>query len=1031
MRGNRDVGAAPSGNLHRGIHCRKSCDSACEPGRHGELRATVRDSLARWVRDADAVHHLDYFRVEADRDLAYIRRRAADYYLSLVGELFDYLREPMEEDREWDRLGNALACFGAEGDEAPFPTSGVSRTEANLFAACAFYCGGFPASAYVTVRTQQDPHVELGGAAAACFDLLGRPRTMRSEVGRELLGALRRGDMDRLAESWRAARDGAREALTMGPEAWIPARLLERLLQQFLQTNLRAVLPDGGSEFWTPLIVSLVDQNMWQFFPSQVEAIQRGLLDDTVAFALQMPTGAGKTALCETLMFRHVKSNDDAVAVLLVPYRSLASELRNTLVKRLNAMRISARCAYGGTVPTGDEVGDLDSVRVMVATPEALSGILSADPTFFHRISLVVCDEGHLLDSPGRGVSLELLLARMRAREGGAPRFVFVSAIVPNIEEINSWLGGTDASVVRSDYRPAVAEYAVLRASGGGSTTTVALELHPHEDEGTRYSIRQFLRQEDFYWTNAATHRRNTYKYTTIKAQAVAAARKALPMGAAALFAANKRGSQGAVGLAGELMAQLRCGLTLPEPISFANERSVHLAFEYLRAEYGDIWMGSEALRVGAVLHHGDIPQETREVLEGLLRSGDVRLAICTQTLAEGVNLPIRTLVLYSVERRGSTGRPERLLGRDIKNLVGRAGRAGSTTRGLVVCANPAQWQFVEPVARDHAGEPVGGALVALMRRLLGALARQRVTLSNELLESRPPLHALVDGVDATLIDLATEEVGEREFVGMARGLADETFASRKAELQRSRELLREVFALRAQRVVEIQRAGRLGWIRDTGTCARMVASVEGELLPQRERWDDVEGPLEERFVGTMLGWAWRQRELQVAVEKAYRLKSGEDTGRFREQFFDVVRLWISGAPFVEISRRTGLAVDDLLGVYTHVVGFALQTLIEQAVALLERLVGERGETVAEAVTEFPEHLRFGVGTAAGRVLAGRGLRHRRAAVEVGNVLTLRAVAGDRDAMTLAVRRELEQDPDGWSERLGVLVLRRTLEDLA
>lgn len=499
----------------------------------------MRDSLARWVRDADALHHLDYFRVEADRDLAYIRRRAADYYLTLVGELFDYLREPIGEHREWDRLGNALACFGAEGDEAPFPASGVSRTEANLFAACAFYCGGFPASAYVTVRTQQDPHVELGGASAACFDLLGRPRTMRSEVGRRLLAALRRGDMDRLAGSWRAARDAAREAFATGPEAWIPARLLERLLQQFLQTNLRAVLPDGGSEFWSPLIASLVDQNMWQFFPSQIEAIQRGLLDDTVAFALQMPTGAGKTALCETL------------------------------------------------------------------------------------------------------------------------------------------------------------------------------------------------------------------------------------------------------------------------------------------------------------------------------------------------------------------------------------------------------------------------------------------------------------------------------------------------------------FALRAQRVVEIQRAGRLGWIRDTGTCARMVVAVEGELLPQRERWDDVEGPLEDGFVGTMLEWAWGQRELQVAVRNAYRLKGNEDTGPFREQFFNVVRLWISGAPFVEIGRRAGLTVDDLLGVYTHVVGFALQTLIEQAVALLERLVGERGETVAEAVTEFPEHLRFGVGTAAGRVLAGRGLRHRRAAVEVGNVLTLRAVTGDRDAMTLAVRRELEQDPDGWSERLGVLVLRRTLEDLA
>src|SRR5690606_15363651 len=134
----------------------------------------------------------------------------------------------------------------------------------------------------------------------------------------------------------------------------------------------------------------------------------------------------------------------------------------------------SARCAYGGTVPTGDEVRDLDSTRVMVATPEALSGILSAEPAFFRRIALVICDEGHLLDGAGRGVSLELLLARMRARED-APRIVFVSAIVPNIEEINSWLGGTTETVVRSDYRPALAEFAVLQPVGKGAGASVTL----------------------------------------------------------------------------------------------------------------------------------------------------------------------------------------------------------------------------------------------------------------------------------------------------------------------------------------------------------------------------------------------------------------------------------------------------------------------------------------------------------------------------------------------------------------------------
>jgi hypothetical protein len=55
-------------------------------------------------------------------------------------------------------------------------------------------------------------------------------------------------------------------------------------------------------------------------------------------------------------------------------------------------------------VPRGDEVRDLADTRLLIATPEALSGLLSADQTFFRRISLVICDEGHLLGAPSRGI---------------------------------------------------------------------------------------------------------------------------------------------------------------------------------------------------------------------------------------------------------------------------------------------------------------------------------------------------------------------------------------------------------------------------------------------------------------------------------------------------------------------------------------------------------------------------------------------------------------------------------------------------
>lgn len=816
------------------------------------------------------------------------------------------------------------------------------------------------------------------------------------------------------------------EALNAGPDEWIGWRLFRRILAKFETTNIRAVLPDGKSEFWNPLVRSLLDRTppVWDFFPSQIDAVRSGLLGSAFTYSIQMPTGAGKTALSETLLFYHLKRNPQDAAILLVPYRSLASELRNSLVKRLNQMGLSARCAYGGTVPTRDEMHGLDDTRAIVATPEALSGLLSADPRFFGRVSLVICDEGHLLDGEERGVGLELLLARMRARDAGPPKFVFVSAIVPNIEEINAWLGGTEETVVRSDYRPALAEFAVLRASGTGVTINVDLQLHPHE-VASAFSIERFLSRDDFRFRNSTTGRLNTYSFGSLKAQAIATARKALSMGAVAVFAANKQGNQGAVGLAEELLRQLEHPLPMPMPIQFVSDAvKLQATVEYLGLEYGPTWVGTRTLAAGAVLHHGDIPQESREVVEALVRQKDVRLAICTSTLAEGVNLPIRTLVLYSVQRRGPDGAAENLLARDIKNLVGRAGRAGITTKGLVICANAQQWPLIAPVAMQQPGERVAGALLDLMGRLRAALSQQSIALTNELLEANTALHTLIDGIDATLIDLAAEELGEEELVRIAGELSGQTFAARQAEPETTA-LMREVFELRARRIGDIKSSGRLGWIRETGTRARMLESVETVLLPLRQRWDDIATPTDPELVDVFLSWAWSLSDVRDALAKAYR--DGEPT---REALSQILAWWVDGQPLVEIARRAGLDIDTMLGVHARVLSYVLQVAVEQGVSLLKKLLDAREREISQAVIDFPEHLRFGVPTPASRVLAAGGVRHRRAAVALGRSPELSIIPiGDRAGM-LATARQLLNDRERWLQVLGQLVLQHTIEDL-
>lgn len=992
----------------------------------------MRATLQNWINEADSVRHLHFFSIaQMPIQLARITNRPEDYYISLVGELFNSLNEPEMPRSDWAQLGNAFLQFSAETSDQQLSQYGISKDDATLFAASSFYFGDYPASAYLAMRRGTRP-LDNQSLHAACYDFLTRPMELRSQIAMDIREYLRIGNLQEIDQRLNMLREGERRTLHEGPETWVTSKLLNHLLSSFRQSNLRAVLPNGHLPFWTPLVSSLIDRqpSTWEFFPSQIEAIRGGLLISNESYSLQMPTGAGKTTLCETLLYLHLKSTPENLAVMLVPYRSLASELRGTLVRRLNSYGIASRCAYGGTVPTGDEIHGLADTQVVIATPEALSGLLGADPDFARRITLVICDEGHLLDGGGRGIGLELLLARLRARQAGPTRFVFMSAIVPNIEEINTWLGGTNQTVIRSTYRPAIAEFAVLNLIGSGAGMVTNLEMHPHEAQERQFSIEHFLDRSDFSYLNPATGRQKTYGFSSIKTQAIAAARKVLPMGATAIFAANKRGAQGAIGIAESLVEQLQVELRIPKPIDFARLDALIKSIAYLEVEYGANWIGTRCVQNGAVLHHGDIPQETREVLEGLIRNLDVKLVICTSTLAEGVNLPIRTLVLYSVQRRGSGGQMQNMLARDIKNLVGRAGRAGSNTKGLVICANSEQWQFIQPVALQGSGEPVRGSLLNLIQAITNHLANNNTILSNEFLELHTVIHPLIDGVDSTLIELLSDEIGEEAFIALAIELAGQTFAALQLSPQ-SAAHLRSVFALRASRLVALRTDGKTTWAKQTGARVRLIDSVEEGLLPLRANWEADVDPLSDEVVAPIFQWAWTHSELRDEVRKSFRLDDEVDVETVKDRFFEIARLWMTGMRFRDISEQLVLPMDDLLAVHTRGLTFSLQTLVEQGISLLAKRLEAEGIEISEGALNFPEHLRFGAPNGVARMLAASGVRHRNAYVQLGTALHNSGFAGNQEEARAIAATSLRQFSEQWRMNLGELVYQNTLSDLS
>lgn len=984
----------------------------------------MRQSLRTWIADADTRQNVEQYGLRTRLPgLDYQDGRTFDLYVALVGELFDLLRVEPEDTRDWAALGNAFS-------QAARTLDGSAQADAALFSAASFYSGGYAASAYVAMR-QASGVSWNSDTYRACYDFLARPARPTSDRVRGLLDAMNSGSVESIEQALDEANTSAGEELDANPEEWVAQRIYASLLARFSRTNLRAVLPDGASARWNPLVASLRNRPrpVWDFFPSQITAIEAGLLTSREPFSMQMPTGAGKTALTETLLFSHLQDRRDDLAVLLVPYRALARELRSSVAERLSRIGLPTRTVYGGTVPTHEETQDLDELRAIIATPEALTGLLASVPELVPRISLVVCDEGHLLDQDGRGVGLELLLARLLGRQEQRPRTVFVSAIVPNIEEINAWLGGSDQTVVRSTFRPAEAEYAVLRTTGSGASTRVGLEMQSVDSTLQAHTLPDFLQKADFRYLNPGTGRQNTYSFTSIKTQAIAAARKSLALGTVAVFSATKTGNQGVVGLAEELLSQLEHTLPLPLPIDSVPDRTgLEQVSDYFSREFGTQWVGTRTLRVGAVVHHGDIPQEAREAVEELLADGQTRMVLCTSTLAEGVNLPIRTLVLYAVQRRTSTGTPIPMLARDIRNLVGRAGRAGSSTKGLVISASPTQWAAVKPVATGQPGEDVRGALRSLVERLRVWIGRG-IRLSNGLLEEMAELYPLTDGVDSTLLELLHDQIDDVAFREIAATLAAHTFAAQQLD-QDARGLLAEVFMMRSARIADLRSDGRLGWIRETGARVRLVDSVVADLAPLLDDWGAVESPLDPALIDAFLKWAYQQPDFQRDLREAF-----PDSERIAPQNLPaqaslrgIITRWISGDSFADIASATGRTVDGVLRIYGSVISYSFATLTEQAAAILQRHLADSDLTMSEAVALLPEYLRHGVPTPAARALIAGGVRHRRAAVLLGNHPAMTAPAN-----VLREPRDVARDvinEAGWEEALGQFVFERTQADL-
>jgi helicase len=434
-----------------------------------------------------------------------------------------------------------------------------------------------------------------------------------------------------------------------------------------------------------------------EFWRSQQLALEGGLLDATNhGFVIRMPTSAGKTRIAELAIIDVVDASRDSFKVVYVaPYRALSDEVERSLSGLLSDLGFAVSTVLGSFEM--DEIDDylLQQTDLLITTPEKLNLLSRARPEFFKSVRLLILDEGHVIDDTDRGAQYELLLTRLKRLMPDDSRVLFISAVMPetNARQFAAWLCDSRDAVLASDWRPSRQLLGLFTWTGDFGRLDYPAEA---AGPGRRVPfVPRVIRKTTYLdYTPKLRKKRSVSFPGTAKGETAAElAIRFADFGPVLIFAPRRDWVEScakAVQRGLRLRAQTDPHL-LPSAFLGSESRYVETAaFETTASWLGKDSLIAQLLRSGIAVHHAGLPEIVRRGIEDDFRSGTFPILVSTNTLGQGVNLPIKTVIVHSVSRYrpsedGSGGTLEYVSQRDFWNICGRAGRAGFETEGQII----------------------------------------------------------------------------------------------------------------------------------------------------------------------------------------------------------------------------------------------------------------------------------------------------------------------------------------------------------
>ncbi len=425
-----------------------------------------------------------------------------------------------------------------------------------------------------------------------------------------------------------------------------------------------------------------------ELYPPQARGVIPAVKGKNLVLAV--PTASGKSLVAYIALVHFALKGEKGLYV--VPLRALASEKYRDL-KRFESAGIRVRVASGDLDEKDPSPDEFD---ILIATSEKADSMFRHRPSIARRIKHVVADEVHLIHDGHRGPTLEFFLTRLMALNPKT-QIIALSATIRNSEAVADWL---DAVHISSDWRPVELREGVYHDGRILFSDGSFREVEPGGKDAVERLVLDTVREG----------------------------------GQALVFVMSRRSAESVAERLGKALKRAKLSVSVRDEGVVMVDEEVSGIGERLEG----------CLKNGSSFHHAGLSAEQRNAVESEFLAGNIRCISATPTLAAGINLPARRVIIRDLHRfESSLGRYAIPL-MEVKQMSGRAGRPGLDPYGEAVLIAKSEGEVNElmenylngetedidskmssrPVLKTHVLSSVASGVVETKKEILGLFGK-------------------------------------------------------------------------------------------------------------------------------------------------------------------------------------------------------------------------------------------------------------------------------------------------------------------